>query len=187
MGKTEMKRRLTRRWWLGALLAVSWGAYADPWLLVDTRAEQLKVMGDSGPLDVFDNIALGVRGAGLKKTRGDDLTPLGSFRVGWINRASQFHRFIGLNYPNAEYAALAYYEGRIDQPTYQAIQRALWAGRKPPQQTPLGGFIGIHGLGPNDPFVHANTNWTGGCVALTDEQIERLLRWVKVGTRVEIR
>ena len=160
---------------------------ADPWLLIDTRADRLTVMGARGPLEIFHNIALGTRGAGIKKQRGDDITPLGSFRVGWFNRQSRFSLFIGLNYPNLDYAALALYEKRIDQTTYDAIRRAIESGQRPPQQTPLGGQIGIHGVGDGDPFVHANTDWTNGCVALTDEQVKRLLNWVKVGTRVEIR
>lgn len=157
------------------------------WLLIDTQAETLTVMGERGPLRVFDNIAVGVRGVGVKQQRGDAITPLGSFRVGWINPYSQFKLFFGLDYPNLEHARLALYDGRIDDATFNAISRELAAGRSPPQETPLGGQIGIHGLGGNDPYVHANSDWTNGCVALTNEQIDALARWVKVGTRVEIR
>jgi lipoprotein-anchoring transpeptidase ErfK/SrfK len=92
-----------------------------------------------------------------------------------------------LNYPNLEYASLAYYDGRIDKATYQAIGNALREGKRPPQQTALGGYIGIHGIGAGDPYIHENINWTNGCVALTNQQIKRLLAWVKVGMRVEIR
>ncbi|MEZ5593074.1 MAG: L,D-transpeptidase [Gammaproteobacteria bacterium] len=159
----------------------------QPWLLVDTKAEKVIVFGAEGPLDVFDNIALGVRGAGLKQRRGDELTPLGSFQVGWFNRASRFDLFIGLNYPNLEYATLAYYDGRINESTYQRIKRALARGERPPQDTLLGGYIGLHGTGAGDPEVHENFNWTNGCIALTNEQIHRLARWVKPGTRVEVR
>lgn len=160
---------------------------AAPWLLIDTGKEALIVMGQTGPLETYDNIALGVRGAGVKRRRGDEITPLGSFKVGWISAESRFHRFIGLNYPNLEYASLAYADGRIDKTTYQTIRRALQQGRRPPQQTALGGYIGIHGIGAGDPYVHENINWTNGCVALTNQQIKSLLDWVKVGMRVEIR
>ena len=58
----------------------------------------------------------------------------------------------------------------------------------PPQDTPLGGQIGIHGLGHGNPGIHnAGINWTSGCVALDNRQIEALRPWVKVGMRVEIR
>ena len=64
---------------------------------------------------------------------------------------------------------------------------AIKNGRTPPQNTPLGGHIGIHGVGAGDPRIHTNFNWTNGCVALTNEQVTRLAALIKVGTRVEIR
>ena len=48
-------------------------------------------------------------------------------------------------------------------------------------------MIGIHGIGDGDRGVHRDFNWTNGCVALTNEEIDELLRWVKIGTPVEIR
>jgi hypothetical protein len=60
-------------------------------------------------------------------------------------------------------------------------------GRLPPQNTALGGRIGLHGLGRGDPKVHQQFNWTNGCIALTNEQIDQLLTWVGKGTRVSIR
>ena len=167
--------------------AVTLAASDQPWLLVDTKAETVTVVGPEGPLEVFDNIALGIRGAGLKQRRGDELTPLGSFQVSWFNRASRFSLFIGLNYPNLEYASLAYYDGRINEVTFKRIKRALERGARPPQNTPLGGYIGLHGTGSGDPKVHQNFNWTNGCIALNNEQIHRLAKWVKLGTRVEVR
>lgn len=178
------------------MLALWFGVVTSPqategdgvWLLVDTRADRLTVMGAQGPLEVFEPIALGARGAGLKQRRGDDLTPLGSFRVGWINPDSRFSLFIGLDYPNLEYARIALRQGRIDQPTFARIERALAAGRTPPQDTPLGGQIGIHGIGGGDSRVHrAGFDWTQGCIALEDAQIHRLAEWVRPGTRVEVR
>lgn len=169
------------------LIATAEAGAGKSWILIDTRAEKLTVMGTAGPLAVFDNIAFGVRGAGIKLRRGDEITPLGSFQIGWVSRQSRFHRFIGLNYPNREHANLAYRDGRINKSTYQAIVKALQQGKRPPQKTALGGYIGIHGIGAGDPYIHENINWTNGCVALTNQQITRLLDWVKVGMRVEIR
>ena len=165
----------------------AWAA-SGHWLLVDTRAETISVMrGTQTVLDVFRNIALGAAGAGIKRQRGDGVTPLGSFQVNGINPRSRFNLFIGLNYPNLEYGQRAHREGRIDNATYRAIEQAVALGQLPPQNTILGGAIGIHGIGSGDPFVHANINWTNGCVALTNEQIRRLASWVEVGMRVEIR
>jgi murein L,D-transpeptidase YafK len=160
----------------------------DPWLLVDTRADRLMIMQGQQPVEVFHQVALGSSGAGFKHRRGDNKTPVGVFRVGWINDHSRFKRFIGLDYPNLEYAERALREHRIDHLTYERIRAAWMNGYTPPQDTPLGGQIGIHGVGAGDPQVHgAGIDWTSGCVALDNHQIEALRPWVKVGMRVEIR
>ena len=161
---------------------------SEPWLLVDTKADNLVIMRGQQPVRVFHQVALGSSGAGLKFRRGDNKTPLGVFRVGWINDHSRFKKFIGLDYPNLDYAEQALREHRIDRLTYERIRAAWISGRTPPQDTPLGGQIGIHGIGFGDPSVHsAGINWTSGCVALDNRQIDALRPWVRVGMRVEIR
>jgi lipoprotein-anchoring transpeptidase ErfK/SrfK len=59
--------------------------------------------------------------------------------------------------------------------------------QEPPQHTPLGGYIGIHGIGNGDTQIHETVNWTNGCVALTNQQIDDLETWVYIGMRVAIR
>jgi len=81
----------------------------------------------------------------------------------------------------------AYREKRINRDVYYSILDALRDQRLPPQNTPLGGRIGIHGLGHGDLTVHRQFDWTKGCIALTNPEIERLAHWVQVGTRVVIR
>ncbi len=158
------------------------------WLLVDTKADALIVMNGDRPVESFRQIALGSSGAGIKFKRGDNKTPLGVFRVGWINEHSRFKTFIGLDYPNPDYAERALREHRIDALTYERIRAAWSRGHTPPQDTPLGGQIGIHGVGAGDPGIHsAGINWTSGCIALDNRQIDALRPWVKVGMRVEIR
>lgn len=170
------------------LLAVSVRAEADTrWLLVDTRDRVLSVMGTEGSLERFEGLAFGVAGVGLKQRRGDGVTPRGTYRLGWINRASRFTLFFGLDYPNREHAALALHDGRIDRATHDRIVRALAAGRTPPQDTPLGGAIGIHGIGAGDPELHSEFDWTDGCIALTDAQIRALDRWIRPGMTVVVR
>lgn len=184
---------IIKKYLLVFLLGLNWlvmtavQAGAETWILVDTRQKTLTVMEGDHPLEVFTDISLGSRGAGLKRREGDHITPLGVFRVGRLNESSRFDLFIGLDYPNLEYAERAYQEKTIDIVTYYRIRRALEAGRTPPQDTPLGGFIGIHGIGAGDPAIHADFNWTQGCIALNNNQIRRLTRWVQVGTRVDIR
>jgi hypothetical protein len=78
-------------------------------------------------------------------------------------------------------------EGRIDESEFERIRHALQRGKMPPQNTSLGGNLGFHGIGNGDPDIHARFNWTNGCIALTNEQIEILAGLVRVGTLVRIR
>lgn len=156
--------------------------------MVDTKRDALILMQGARPVKTFSRIAVGSSGVGVKAGRGDNKTPLGVFRVGWINDNSRFKRFIGLDYPNLDYAGRALRSHKIDALTYERIRQAWMSGYTPPQDTPLGGQIGIHGIGHGNPGVHeAGINWTSGCVALDNSQIDALRPWVKVGMRVEIR
>jgi hypothetical protein len=171
-----------------ALPLASHGASVNGiWLLVDTEAATLTVMRGDKPQEVFRDIAVGRYGKTYFKKQGDHKTPLGRFTIAWIPRKSQYHRFLGLNYPDLERADRALVDGDITEAQWQAIRRASNARLRPPQDTPLGGFIGIHGTGDGDLAVHHQYNWTSGCIALTNEQIDRLVSLVQIGTPVEIR
>ena len=156
-------------------------------ILIDTETDTLQVMNGDAVIKSYTNIAIGRYGKTYFKVRGDNKTPLGKFRIGWKNGGTRYHRFLGLTYPDLPAADRALVDGRIDESQWQAIRRASEAGKVPPQKTPLGGMIGIHGIGAGDRGVHRDFNWTNGCVALTNEEIEELLQWVKIGTAVEIR
>ena len=168
-------------------LAAQGAAPGGIWLRVDTRDATLTVMKGDKPQEVFGNIAIGSYGKTYFKMKGDRRTPLGRFSIAWIPAKSQYHRFLGLNYPDRERADRALADGDITEAQWQAIRRALEANRRPPQDTPLGGFIGIHGTGDGDAGIHSQFNWTSGCIALTNEQIDRLVDLVRIGTPVEIR
>jgi murein L,D-transpeptidase YafK len=157
------------------------------WLLVETAPHVLKVMEGDHDLEVFERIALGRRGVGLFKERGDYKTPLGEYHIGWINENSRYHRFFGFTYPNRENAERAFTTGLIGPDTYRTILRTSIGAAIPPQNTVLGGQIGIHGLGRASLAVHEFFDWTQGCIAMTNEQIDRLSTWVKKGTLVVIR
>lgn len=157
-------------------------------LTIDTQALTLTVVAsDDRVLARFHNISIGHGGAADLHLRGDATTPRGDFRVAWIDRASRYGTFYGLDYPNEASARRAEAAGIIDATGLDAILRAHRLDRIPPQNTPLGGRLGIHGLGQGDPRVHAAFNWTNGCVALTNAQMRQLARWVRVGTPVMIR
>ncbi len=160
---------------------------AGIWILVDSQTEQLTLYQDGRPELVFDNVAFGAAGVGKKSERGDDKTPKGVFTIGWINRESKYVHFIGLNYPGVADAKSGLERGIIDRKAYDRINRAHASGLTPPQDTALGGMIGIHGVGRGSIEIHRVANWTAGCVAVDNQQIRRLTDKVQLGMVVEIR
>ncbi len=179
--------------WFGALFLICFVAMVsasekeEAWLLISTEKLQLTVMKGERSLAVFKNISIGRNGATALKERGDEKTPLGEFRIGWINRKSRYHIFYGFTYPSLDGANTAFSNGVINLDTYAAIRSASKNNQVPPQNTVLGGQIGIHGLGHADPGIHHDINWTEGCIALTNEQIDRLGLWIGEGTRVVVK
>lgn len=171
--------------WLLAVAPLK--AEEQAWLLVDTTVGTLSVMRGERVLSEFDDVSVGRGGVSPLRVQGDNSTPLGDFRVLWINTDSRYHRFYGFDYPTLEHAVPALELGLIDKPTYGAIAEAADRQRLPPQDTALGGNLGIHGLGNGDLRIHEAFNWTNGCIALTNEQINALDPWIRVGTRVVVR
>ena len=149
-------------------------------IVVDTKDETLSVMRGETLIRTFEDIAIGRYGKTYFKRKGDNKTPLGNYRIGWINRESRYYIFLGLTYPDLPAADRALQEGRIDASQWLDIRDAHRAGETPSQSTPLGGFIGIHGLGQGDLSVHQQYNWTNGCVALTNGQLDELLRYARL-------
>ncbi len=159
----------------------------DVWLLVDTKALTIEVKKGQQTIETLNDIAIGRGGAGFKNHRGDNVTPFGSYRIGWVGEKSNFRKFFGLTYPSAEDAQKALEQGVINQVAYNSIISAHRSHQVPPQNTPLGGRIGIHGLGRADEKIHKSMNWTHGCIALTNGQIDHLSQWLDKGTVVKIK
>jgi len=112
-------------------------------------------------------VALGRGGLAAKEREGDELTPEGNYIIDSRNAASHYHKALHISYPNVE-----------DR------QRAAKLGVSP------GGAIMIHGL-PNGLGwmgpAHRAYDWTLGCVAVTDAEIDEIWDMVPDGTPVEIR
>jgi murein L,D-transpeptidase YafK len=106
------------------------------------------------------DIALGFAPEGHKQFEGDGKTPEGLYFISHKNPNSQYHLSLGISYPN-----------RAD------IDFARAAGKAP------GGDIFIHG-GPNERI--SRRDWTWGCVALTDKEMEVVYSMVKPGTPIFI-
>jgi murein L,D-transpeptidase YafK len=109
-------------------------------------------------------IGLGQAPAGAKEREGDSKTPEGLYTISGRNPKSAYHLSLRISYPSAA-----------------DIERARAAGYEP------GGDIMIHGL-PNGESAtprHA-TDWTRGCIAVTDAEMEEIWRLVADGTPIEI-
>ena len=159
----------------------------DIWLLVDTRTLTLSVMEGESILQSYENIAIGSNGSTREKRVLDEKTPLGEFSIDAIRTSNHFHLFLSIDYPNMEIARRALKNGHISPQEYKAVREAWRNGDTPPQDTSLGGFLGIHGIGAGSVEIHNNVNWTDGCIAVTNEQVDELAEWVRVGTRVSVR
>jgi murein L,D-transpeptidase YafK len=157
------------------------------WLLVDTNALKIEVKKGEQTVDIIEGIAIGRSGAGRKQHRGDDITPYGEYKIGWVGQKSSFHKFFGLTYPSVKDAENGLRKGIIDKHAYADIINAHLYNHVPPQNTALGGRIGIHGLGGASEKIHRSMNWTHGCIALTNSQIDHLSQWVNAGTLVRIK
>lgn len=157
------------------------------WVLADTEKSKLFVMKDRKIWLIFHDISFGRSGADYSKITQDEKTPIGKYRISWVNNKSKFKLFFGLNYPNQNDLKIAYEKGVIDYGEYSQQLGRIKKGLLPLQSTILGGNIGIHGLGSADPGIHKAFNWTMGCVALTNRQIIKLKKYIGIGTVVVIR
>lgn len=161
---------------LAAALAA--GAYAiwpsDP-LPPDARVESMVVLKSERKLILMNQgspvreyrISLGRNPVGAKTQEGDGKTPEGLYLVDYRNEKSTFHLALHISYPN-------------DTDRAQASTQ----GVKP------GGLIMIHGMRNHFGFIgrwHRSVDWTDGCIAVTDQEIEEIGRVVKDGTPIEIR
>jgi L,D-peptidoglycan transpeptidase YkuD (ErfK/YbiS/YcfS/YnhG family) len=154
---------------------------------VDDKEATLSVFRGNALLERFAPISLGRAGAKTQRVRGDNVTPMGEFHVNRFNYESQWRTFIGIDYPTPVHARMALEKGIYSQADYDDYFDYYRRYGRPPQDTALGGAIGIHGLGSADPDIHGRYHWTQGCVAVTNDQIDRLAALVGVGTRVVIR
>lgn len=135
-------------------------------LLVLKGERRLLLLRDGEVVRAYP-IALGRNPAGRKMRAGDGRTPEGRYVLDWRNARSRFYRSIHISYPNREDRA-----------------RARRLGVAP------GGDIMIHGL-PNGRSAigrdHARFDWTEGCIAVTNAEIDEIWAAVENGTVIDIR
>ena len=106
------------------------------------------------------DIALGFAPEGHKQFEGDGKTPEGTYYITHKNPNSEFHLSLGISYPN-----------KADRAFAEAADKSP------------GGDIFIHG-GPNRPV--SRRDWTAGCIAVTDREMERIYSMVEPRTPIHI-
>jgi murein L,D-transpeptidase YafK len=128
-------------------------------------------------------VALGKEPTASKLLRGDGRTPEGNYYICEKRPQSRFRRFLGISYPNVDDAERAYAERLISADEWADIFFANIQQAVPPWSTALGGRVGIHGYGGR-PLLPVD--WTEGCIAVSDADIDYLYDRVPLGTRVII-
>jgi murein L,D-transpeptidase YafK len=129
-------------------------------VVVNKEARRMYLMNQNDVLKSFD-IDLWFAPIGNKYFEGDGRTPEGTYLIDRRNPNSKFHLSLGISYPNA-----------VDRAEAAAIG-------KPP-----GGDIFIHGN--SNLYRRKTADWTWGCVAVTDEEMEDIYAMVRTGTPIQI-
>jgi murein L,D-transpeptidase YafK len=125
----------------------------------------LELIKDNKPVKTY-KIALGFNNKGSKLQEGDGKTPEGIYYIESKKTDSVYHKALKISYPN-----------NLDK------ENARSRGVSP------GGNIMIHGIRNGLGFIgkyHKFIDWTKGCIAVTNEEIEEIYLHVKIGTKIEI-
>jgi len=135
-------------------------------VLIEKRERRLTLLSKGGVIKTY-KIALGGDPVGPKERQGDNKTPEGTYTIDSRNGNSGYHLSLHISYPNE-----------------RDKMRAKELNVSP------GGDIMIHGIKNGLAWVgnlHAGIDWTKGCIAVTDEEMEEIYKLVPNGTTVEIR
>jgi murein L,D-transpeptidase YafK len=154
--------------------------------IVVRKSEHLLVAQcDPGPV-IAMTVAIGRSPVGTKLARGDQRTPEGNYRVSGPAHRSRFHLLIPIDYPSRRDADAALARGAITPGEHARILARRSQDRPPPQDTALGGHLGLHGEGREWLGESDGLDWTFGCIAMSDAEIEFLAQRVRRGTPVWI-
>lgn len=150
----------------------------DPKIVINKAKKKLFLYSEEKLLRAYP-VKLGFDPVGDKVRQGDKRTPEGSYYICMKNPRSKYHLSLGLSYPGIEDAERGLEQKLISKKDYDRIIKKISQKAIPPWDTPLGGEIFIHGGGET-------WDWTYGCVALRNQDIEELFRVVSIGTEVVI-
>ncbi len=133
-------------------------------VIVDKSDRELTLMRDGEVLRTFTGLQFGAEPHGHKQFEGDERTPEGRYTIDWRNPDSSYHLSLQISYPNADDIAFAEGEGRDP-----------------------GGDIMLHGQPNWLPFGSLPGDWTDGCIALSNAEMDALWAAIPNGTPIEIR
>jgi murein L,D-transpeptidase YafK len=154
------------RSWISLLLLIAAPAAAQHGAVdlvrVDKSERTLTLYSGDQPVRTYTGIQLGDEPAGPKRFQGDERTPEGRYTIDYGNPSSAYHLSLHISYPGAQDRAYAR------------------AHRRSP-----GGDIFIHGQ-PYGYSERVEGDWTDGCIALADSEIEEVWGLVGDGTPIEI-
>ena len=131
-------------------------------IVVWKKKRKLVLFHQSNPIKEY-SIKLGFNPVGHKVKEGDGRTPEGRYYINRINLNSKYHRSLGISYPN-----------------YEDKKKAKKLGVDP------GGEIFIHGGPRKNWLFNFFRDWTAGCIAVSDREIEEILDLVPLGTIIYI-
>jgi murein L,D-transpeptidase YafK len=151
-------------------------------ILIEKSKRELHVLKNGEIVKTY-SVALGSSPIGPKERAGDRRTPEGSYWICAKNAKSNFHKSLEISYPNITNAERGLQAHRISEGEFKKIKRANLSRSEPPQHTALGGEIYIHGGGS---LRSTGRDWTWGCIALDDADIDSLFAILPVGTEVKI-
>ncbi|OGL41857.1 MAG: hypothetical protein A3C43_05805 [Candidatus Schekmanbacteria bacterium RIFCSPHIGHO2_02_FULL_38_11] len=155
--------------------------------IVVYKSNKLIEVYKNGNLNFSQNILLSPFWREKKEMRGDKKTPEGKYYVCCKKNKSKYNYFIGISYPNDLDALYALKKDLISVKEFISIDKAIKERKKPPWNTKLGGYIGIHGTGKDKEFESKwKINWTDGCIAISDDAMEKVYNIVEIGTPVMI-
>lgn len=126
---------------------------------------------------------------GDKRRMGDKRTPEGEFYICTMNHSKRFYKFMGLSYPGLKQAEYGLQSRMISPDEYLTIKKAIEERLSPPWDTRLGGAVGIHGRMLDSTvasYFYSAMNWTDGCIALDNADVDEIYSVVSLGTPVTI-
>jgi len=151
---------------------IGWVLWPEPALPVDAKADRVVVQKSARRLELYRGsellkaypVSLGRHPVGKKEQQGDGRTPEGEYRLDYRNANSSFYRALHISYPQADDVASARVRGADP-----------------------GGLVMVHGIKNGLGWLgrlHRMVDWTDGCVAVTDREMDEIWRAVPDGTKI---